>query len=262
MTEAIVIAVALIAACLTLFSGFGLGTLLMPAFALVYPVEIAIAATAVVHLANNVFKLVLVGKWADWRVVARFAPPAIIAAFIGAWLLGLISDVGPLATYQLGPREAQVTIVKIVIGVLILAFTVIEAAPAVKRLAIPLKWMPLGGALSGFFGGVSGHQGALRTAFLVRANLSKEQLIGTMAVCSLAVDLARTAVYSATFVQQDWASLRNSGALWLILGAMFAAFVGSVVGARLVKKITIESLQRFIAAMLGLIGVALIAGVV
>lgn len=261
MMEAIVILVALGAAVLTLFSGFGLGTLLMPAFALVYPIEIAIAATAVVHLANNIFKLILVGSWADWRVMARFAPAAIVAAFIGAWMLGQLTHIEPIVTYQIGPREAQVTIVKVVIGVLILAFTVIEASPAMKRISIPLKWLPLGGAISGFFGGVSGHQGALRTAFLVRANLDKKQLVGTMAVCSLAVDLVRTAVYGATFIQQDWSSMRSSGAMWLILGAMGAALVGSIVGARLVQKITIESLQRLIAALLTFVALLLIAGI-
>ncbi len=53
--------VALLASGLTLFSGFGLGTLLLPAFALFFPVEIAVAATAIVHLINNLFKLLLVG---------------------------------------------------------------------------------------------------------------------------------------------------------------------------------------------------------
>lgn len=45
--------VAIVVAALTLFSGFGLGTVLMPAFALFFPVPVA--ATAVVHLANNLF---------------------------------------------------------------------------------------------------------------------------------------------------------------------------------------------------------------
>ena len=49
----VVCATALIVAALTLFSGFGLGTLLMPAFALFFPVTVAVAATAVVHLANK-----------------------------------------------------------------------------------------------------------------------------------------------------------------------------------------------------------------
>lgn len=82
--------VALIVAALTLFSGFGLGTLLMPAIALFFPVTVAVAATAVVHLANNLFKVALMGRHADWRVVGRFAIPAAVAAMVGAWLLGLL----------------------------------------------------------------------------------------------------------------------------------------------------------------------------
>ena len=62
---------ALIVSSLTLFSGFGLGTVLMPAFALFFPIPVAIAATAVVHLANNIFKVILVGRHADWGVFLR-----------------------------------------------------------------------------------------------------------------------------------------------------------------------------------------------
>jgi len=46
---------ALLISGLTLFSGFGLGTVLMPVFALFFPLPLAIAATAVVHFANNIF---------------------------------------------------------------------------------------------------------------------------------------------------------------------------------------------------------------
>ena len=72
MAWLIVAAVALLASGLTLFSGFGLGTLLLPAFALLFPVEIAVGATAVVHLANNLFKLTLIGRHADPRTVVWF----------------------------------------------------------------------------------------------------------------------------------------------------------------------------------------------
>ncbi len=80
MDYALITLTSLVVSGLTLFSGFGLGTLLMPAFALFFPVPTAIAATAVVHLANNLFKLGLVGRQADWRVVARFSLPAALAA--------------------------------------------------------------------------------------------------------------------------------------------------------------------------------------
>lgn len=56
---------ALFVSALTLFSGFELGTVLMPAFALFFPIQIVTAATAVVHLANNIFKIILVGRDAD-----------------------------------------------------------------------------------------------------------------------------------------------------------------------------------------------------
>lgn len=258
----LVVAVALVAAILTLFTGFGLGTLLLPAFALVFPVEIAVAATAVVHLANNVFKIALVGRWADRQIVLRFAPAAILAAFLGAWLLSLLTHTKPLTAYSLGPIDAEITPIKLIVGLLILLFTAFEAIPAAARLAVPARWLPLGGALSGFFGGISGHQGALRTLFLARAGLGSRQLVGTMATCSLAVDLARTAVYSATFIRRDARALADSGDLPLIAAAIAAAFVGSFVGSRLVKKITIESLRVVIAVALTLVGATLVAGVI
>jgi len=90
MMYVIVCLVALGASFLTLFSGFGLSTLLMPAFALFFPLEAAIAMTAVVHLANNAFKLALVGRKADKEVLLKFALPgiaaAIVAAFAGAFV--------------------------------------------------------------------------------------------------------------------------------------------------------------------------------
>jgi uncharacterized membrane protein YfcA len=61
----IVCVAALLASALTLFSGFGLGTLLMPVVALFFPLELAIAMTAMVHLANTLFKIGLLGRKAN-----------------------------------------------------------------------------------------------------------------------------------------------------------------------------------------------------
>ena len=101
MTYFLVCLVAFVAAGLTLFSGFGLGTLLLPAFALVFPIEIAVAATAVVHLANNLFKLWLIGRQASRRVVVAFGVPAIVGAVVGAALLVALGEAAPVAEYEL-----------------------------------------------------------------------------------------------------------------------------------------------------------------
>src|SRR3990172_2348381 len=112
----------LLVSTLTLFSGFGLGIVLMPAFALFFPVRIAIAATAIVHLANNLFKASLLGRQADWSVVVRFAVPGAAAAMLGAGVLNLFDGLPPVAYYWLGERRHEITLIKLVAGVTIIAF--------------------------------------------------------------------------------------------------------------------------------------------
>src|SRR6188768_1286314 len=91
---------ALIAAILTFFSGFGLGTILTPVFMLFFPVDLAIALTGVVHFLNNIFKLFLTGAHADKEALLRFGIPAVIGAFAGSWLLLQITDLNPLFSYD------------------------------------------------------------------------------------------------------------------------------------------------------------------
>jgi uncharacterized membrane protein YfcA len=110
---------ALLTSGLTLFSGFGLGTILMPVFALFFPALLAIAATAVVHFANNLFKFGLMARQADWRVVSRFGIPAAVAAIVGASVLSLFDQMPVLGAYTLGGAVFEVTAVKAVIGLLL-----------------------------------------------------------------------------------------------------------------------------------------------
>lgn len=262
MTEHLIVAVvALVAGALTLFSGFGLGTLLMPAMALFYDLETAIAATAVVHLVNNLLKLLLVGKWATWRVVLIFGAPAAVCAFFGARMLAALGSMGTLHEYQLLGRTATITPEKLVIAGLIAVFAILEGKPG-KALSASMKWLPVGGALSGFFGGLSGHQGALRTVFLSKAGLDKKQLVGTFAACAVLVDASRLVGYGVSFFGAKLDTLRAEGRLSPVYVALVCAFVGSYIGSKLVKKVTLEMVQGVITVMLlataGLLGFGLI----
>jgi hypothetical protein len=257
----VVCLVALVAATLTLFSGFGLGTLLLPAFALFFPVPVAIAATAAVHLANNLFKLGLVGRHADGGVVLRFAVPGAVGAMAGAGLLGLGAAIPPFATYRLGGQVHEVTVVKLVVAVLMAAFALLEILPRFQRLAFDRRHLVLGGLLSGFFGGLTGLQGALRSAFLVKTGLSKEAFIGTGVVSAVIVDVARLTVYGLAFFRTTFAAL-EPGLRGLVLAATAAAFVGSFLGTRLVARVTLRSIQLVVGAMLLVIAAGLGAGLV
>ncbi|MEJ7577489.1 MAG: TSUP family transporter [Pyrinomonadaceae bacterium] len=91
MEYVIICLAAFLASALTFFSGFGLGTILMPVFALFFPVEVAIGLTAIVHFLNGLFKVGLVGRNADRKVVLYFGIPAALAALVGAAVLALQS---------------------------------------------------------------------------------------------------------------------------------------------------------------------------
>jgi len=255
----VVCAVALGVSWLTLFSGFGLGTVLMPAFALFFPVPVAVAATAVVHLANNLFKTALVGRKADWPVVAKFALPGAAAAMLGAMLLNVFASLPPVSSYQLGGKTHEIALVELVIGVLIVGFAFLDLLPRFEKLAFDRKYLPVGGLISGFFGGLSGIQGALRSAFLIKVGLEKESFIGTGTVSAVIVDVARLVVYGLSFYTTTFTKVAP-GMGGLILAATLAAFVGSFFGTQLMKKVTLRTIQIFVGVMLIVVGAGMASG--
>ena len=244
---------AIISSGLTLFSGFGLGTLLMPVFAVFFPVEVAIALTAIVHFLNNLFKLMLIGRYADRSVVLRFGIPAILSAFLGARVLVLLTGLKPLLIYELLGKELQVTPVKLVIAVLLVLFAAAELMSAPGGIAFGRKLLPVGGILSGFFGGLSGNQGALRSLFLLRSGLSQEGFIATGVLITCLVDFTRIWVYSSHFYTAG--GFQN---LPLLAAATASAFLGAFIGSRLMKKVTMRNIQLMVSVML--FGIALSLG--
>jgi uncharacterized membrane protein YfcA len=245
MIEIVIICItAFLTAILTFFSGFGLGTILSPVMMLFFPVEIAVALTGVVHFSNNLFKLWLVGKKADIPTVLRFGLPAIVAAFIGAWLLLQMSTLPIAFSYQLWNQHFEVSYFKIIMAVLLF--------PYFGKLEFSPKMITLGGFITGFFGGFSGHQGALRSAFLIRSGLKKEAFIATGVLVSSMIDLTRVGVYTKRLMdvklEEYWV---------LIVVASLSAMLGAVLGNRLLKKVTMKSLQYLVAVFLILIAMAL-----
>jgi uncharacterized membrane protein YfcA len=260
MEYAVVCLTAFIASGLTLFSGFGLGTILMPALALFFPIPVAVGATAVVHLANNGFKMFLVGRSADKGVVVRFGLPAVLAAFLGAFLLARISSFPELASYPAGGRQFVITADKLVIGLLIVFFAALELTPAFARISIGQRYMAFGGLLSGFFGGLSGNQGAFRSMFLIKAGLDKEKFIGTNVAIAVMVDIGRLTVYGAGLHSVYWSVLAEAGGL--VLAATFAAFAGAFIGKMILNKVTLKAVRTVVGAMLIIMGAALSLGVI
>ena len=244
------------AAILTFFSGFGLGTILTPVMMIFFPTEVAIALTGLVHFSNNIFKFFLVGKNIDKKVLILFGLPSVIASFIGAYLLILIDSDIVIFSYNFFDKKIDVILVKFLISILLIIFAIIDLIPQVNNLHFDKKYLPLGGFLSGFFGGLSGNQGALRSAFLVKHGLEKSVFVATTVAISSLVDITRLSVYSTNFMNLNYSDFYQLGVFSVV-----SAVAGSLIGNKLLKKVTIEQIKKLVALLLFLLGISILIGI-
>lgn len=258
MDFAIIGIVAFLASGLTLYSGFGLGTVLLPAFALFFPAATAVAATAVVHLLNNLFKGTLVGRLTDWATVWRFGLPAIPGAILGALALNRLGDATAFYWTFFG-REFAPSAAGIVIGSLMILFALMEIQPWFQQVYAPQRLMPLGGVLTGFFGGISGQQGALRSMFLLKSGLNAQRYIATGVLIAILIDLARLPTYVVSFAGETLLLYGRNGAL--IACGTACAFAGAWLGSRYLHKATIGAVRWLVMLLMVTIGIALVLGI-
>lgn len=237
--HALIAAAALAASIVTFFSGFGLGTALLPAFAAFLPTDVAVAMVAIVHLLNNALKLGLLRGHVVGRIFVRFGLPALVFAPFGA-----------LALDRLSGRSLDV-----VIAALLIALGIQELVPRLARVAFSERYLVAGGAASGFLGGLAGLQGALRSAFLIRLGLDREAFIATGVAVAVVVDVGRIATYATQ------GTLRASGdALALAATGVVAASIGAIAGSRLLRSVTMRGIQIVVGVLLIAVAIALGTG--
>lgn len=243
------------ASLLTFFSGFGLGTILTPVFALFFDLPEAITLTAIVHLLNNILKFGLIGKHIDKQTIIKFGIPAAFMAVLGAEILGLLEDLPVLYEYQLFDKTFEIEAIKLIVGILIMIFAIIEWAKLLKKYAS--NNLIFGGMLSGFFGGLSGHQGALRSMFLIQLNFSKETYIATGTAIACLIDIGRLTDYGGRYYHTS--IMDKASPLGV---AIICAFAGAFIGKKALKKVTIDKIHVIVSILLIAMGIGLGTGLI
>ncbi len=221
------------ASLLTLLTGFGLGTILTPVFALFYDVKLAVLLVAIVHFLNNVLKFLLFRKDVDLSIIKRFGIISIAGAFIGSFL----------------QISFQSEVVKIILGVVLIILGASEFAPQNWSVRLPQKVDTIGGFLSGLLGGFVGNQGAVRSAYLLNYNISKETFIATATVIALCIDSTRIPVYLAS--NHDLKGQFQ----WKFLVVILLAFLGTMVGKKTLAKVSHTVFKKVVALFVTVMGV-------
>jgi uncharacterized membrane protein YfcA len=116
-----------------------------------------------------------------------------------------------------------------------------------------LAW--IGGALSGFFGGLVGNQGGIRTAAMLGFEVDKRQFVATTTAVALLIDMARVPVFIAF----------EGGALMTLLPVIALATVGVVagtlVGEKLLARIPEGIFRTLVGTLLLVLGISFLVGI-
>jgi hypothetical protein len=235
---AAIFVVAVLGGATAAVSGFGIGSLLTPFFALQMPMPTAVAAVALPHAIATTLRAWRLRRAIDWKVLRSF---------------GLVSAAGGLAG-AFWYAQLQSGTLTILLGALLILTAIAGVTGWTSRVHPrgPVPWAL--GLLSGVFGGMAGNQGGLRSAALLAFDLRPLPFVATATATGVLVDVARTPVYL-------W---REGGSLSLLVVPIAVATCGVVLGTLLGERILLGlapvRFRQIVSAIIGVLGVWLIAG--
>ena len=233
---ALVFATSVLAGGTAAVAGFGIGSLLTPLLAVTLGTGTAVAVVSIPHAAASVFRAWRLRHAIDWRVLRSF---------------GVVSAAGGLAGALLYARAGN-QMLTIILGLLLIATAVAGLTGWVRR------WRPHGagvallGAGSGFFGGIAGNQGGLRSAALLAFGLPPAAYVATATMTGVLVDAARMPVY---VWRSTPALLAN---LVIIIVATTGVLIGTLLGERILLGLSLGRFRRIVSLLIGLLGIGLL----
>ena len=200
-----------------------------PLFLIWFEPHHAIAGVAIVHGAHNAMKSRMLKHHIDREALRRFGWALLVGALAGALLQTVIPS-DPLL---------------LLVGLALIVLPGLKVSESWTSLRLPEAEDRLGGFGSGFLGGLTGHQGALRAMFLRQRLPDKSAYAATAAVLALVVDATRIPIY----LWND-ASVLTADTL-LLLGFVIAALLGAQIGRIWLEHWKSDDIQKGI--MIGLV---------
>ena len=238
MFELLVVFAGLFGGAVASIAGFGIGSLLTPAIALATGTKLAVAIVSVPHAIGTAIRFWRFRRDIDWRIVRSFGVTSAAGGLTGALL----------------NTWATSRALELVFGSLLVLAGVSQVTGLAKRWRLrgTLAW--LGGALSGFFGGLVGNQGGIRTAAMLGFEVDKRQFVATTTAVALLIDLARVPVY---LVVEAEALAR----MWRILiFATIGVVAGTFFGEKLLARVPEQKFRVIVGVLLVGLGVSFLIG--
>ena len=236
LAQSILALAAVTAGGIASISGFGIGSILTPVLSLWYDAKLAVAVISIPHLIGTALRFRLLKGRVNARVMGSFGLASAAGGIAGALLNTVFESPWLLA----------------VLGMLLLFVAAGELIGFSRRMVFRGWAAWVAGAVSGLLGGLVGNQGGLRSAALLGFQLDRDTFIATATAIGLFVDAARMPIYFYTHGAQLPAMMTA------IAIATAGVVAGTLFGGRLLTRIPETAFRRVVAALLAILGAALL----
>ena len=212
--------------------GFGSSTIFLPLALFFVDFETALILVAISHLFGNLGRVNFFKHGLDKEIIATFGIPSILFSFLGASIVGMLSQ----------------DILKVILGIFLIMISVLFLAKPSLKVPTNRNMVMTGGGISGLITGLVGTGGALRAMFLTGFNLERTKYIATAAVIALGTDATRIPLYlSQGFLMQQY--------YYYIPILAATAIGGSYVGKKIVGKINQNMFRKIVLVAIILVSI-------
>jgi len=214
-------------------AGFGIGSFTTPLLAFKTGIGVAVAGISIAHFCGTALRFFYLRRYINKKILLSFGLTSAAGGLIGALLHNILYNI----------------VLLIIFGCLLIFAGIMELSGLSEKIRFKGAASWIAGGLSGFFGGLVGNQGGIRSAAMLGLKLERKEFVATATGIALMIDVARIPVYLATQGEQILS-------IWkLILIASTGVLLGTVAGTWILREIPEKIFMKVIAVMVILVGI-------
>ncbi len=223
---------AFVAEILGTVGGFGSSLFFVPIAAYFLDFHSVLGITALFHVSSNLTKIALFRHGFDKNIILWVGIPAVVFVVIGAYL----------------SQFANTDVLEKILGVFLIVISVFFFLNRNMKIEPSRRNSLLGGVFSGLAAGLLGTGGAIRGLTLASYQLRIEVFIATSAIIDLAIDASRAVVYTSN-------GYVHKHDLYLIPLLLVVSILGTLIGKKILSKISEDKFKMIVLGMIFLTGV-------
>lgn len=230
MIYAILIVTSFAAAFVSGAAGFGGALLLLPIVTICVGVEVAVPVLTIAQLIGNASRMAFGFRQIKWKPVGLFLITAIPLSALGAFGFSFLSK--DIVTRCIGAVLIVMVLFKILKKIELKASTATLIA---------------GGAVVGLLSGLAGSAGPIGAAIFLSLGLPPVTYIASEATTATAMHIVKTIIYSKLISINLDAII-----IGLVMGG--AMILGTFCANRIIKKMSKDKFQQYVAVLLCIVG--------